>query len=301
MLKSLKNLPQEEAEQLLAYIAQEYLPTPDEEPQGVTVQQEPLNTVLNEIRVRAKVTSSDASRVAKAKLLRVVTEELEALAIPPKLEAEAKARLGARGELSLGSYGIEFAGKQIHEVEAYGIRRSHILESATRAERVQHFQTNPEAGSYRPFSVWEQGKNSQDPFTLLVLASRSGSTLFVDFAARIYHSDVDIRGSKSPIESLRAFVNVFGLPVTLYGRPPILFGCDEVFPISPQFAFGPPVIKVQSHPNQEFSLRANIATVSELSVAKVGFVFSIDVLKYFRSLKSHGVATSKVTFRTVKE
>lgn len=292
MLPELKRLNLKQAEQLLAELAQGLLPKPSEETTEHAFEfRTPIHReIMNHFRRKGKIDSQDQSEEAKAKLLQLISDEISSLVLSRKKKNEAKARLGHSGDLRLDFYNIKY-GEQFKVFEGLGVRRNHVDAALRKPNQYQHLLPERLKVESIPvvslFQVEQKGLNSKDDFTFLVHTKRNGATLDVLAAWRLYHDVVSPEHLRSPLDSLRAFVKIYGLKIQIGKSNWAKFFLYEVFPMD----FDKPrtrVMQIKNPINHSF-ISTSVIRISSLDVIEVGSAYAIDEFLYKNDLSIHGV------------
>jgi len=100
-------------------------------------------------------------------------------------------------------------------------------------------------------------------------------------AWRIYPDELDLRGAGQPLDVLKAFVNNFGLNVTVRGKE-FLFLESELAPKKELLQFGIKGIEA-------FGSVSTMDT-NDPDLVQVGIAYSINIPKYRDALKARGVS-----------
>jgi hypothetical protein len=275
----------------MANVVQALLPSPaqDQLDDSHGPDYELMSSVLNEARRITNVSVGDQSTSARGKLLDVVSKEISNVVVQGKKGNEAKDRLGHSGDLHLSLYDVSYPKGFSSRYLKYGIRRSHIESAIKSPDQYQHMlpQVDLENRSgFTLFTKFHSSGNAKDNFVLVVQAQRYRSSLAVVAAWRVYLSEVSLNRALTPIDVLREFVETYGL--------------DEDWGITTsKFLFNKKIpfdrLEPQLLENRENVL--NPQGVCILSAFRdksnrvliVAIAYSIDLTKYRRDIKKHGV------------
>ena len=235
MLATLKQLPSDEAQHLLAGVTRNFLPDPGvgQVFLGEGADSSRQEQLLAEIRRHLHLDAHDDSPATKTKILEYLTREMSNLILAKADISSIKARLGQRGDLKPSLYRITFPDF-FGDIEKRGIRRSHIEEALRQPNAVEHFLTEKRAGAnFDAISLHLRHyvDKAEQRFTLLIQTIRKGDTLLVNAAWRIYHADVDLSQAYSPLAVLQAFVDVYGFECRVGDSHPAKFFLYEVVPL----------------------------------------------------------------------
>lgn len=219
----------------------------------------------------------------KAKLLAFVGNEIRALALESKDISKARKRLGQKGMLSPKAYQVKFAQEFFKFCIPLGVTKNEVVQSIGSPDMFEHFlpeiEDCPEAISL----YTKMFKNGADPYTLMVDSRRVGDELNVHFAARVYHSDVDLLAVNSAMDILQAFTDKYGWEITLGSQKGkliknfILNGA-KFFQIETMHPVGKKTV-------YRYSFRRLTDDRIEFSIA-----YGVDIDLYAEALRSHGVA-----------
>ena len=228
------------------------------------------------------------------RLFEVLSKEMSEYVLRGNARTEAKARLGNRGELPLNQYELKFASA-FDSLAEIGTRRSHVESAIRTPDRVEHLL--PERFDFgMDFGItfvakYEKASRRENNFWLLVQTQRVKAALNVTAAWRVYLSDVKLKSDPSPLDILRAFVDVYGLDLPGIGVSP-KFVLYKVIPAS---LSDDPKLLFRLHPEDAkrkflgvFALRA-----SSLGVVEVACAYAIDLEKYKYDLARHGVSVGR--------
>jgi hypothetical protein len=293
MLPSLKHLPRDEAESVLASFAKTLLPTPEEHPPSFP---DPALAarLLQELRQRAQIGRVKDPAEVRGRVFSVLAEELSSYALRSSNIEEIKARLGTRGVLRSDYYKIEIP-PAIRELRKQGIRPNHIENAMRQPSAVEHFYQESFESTDEPLiSLFAKTIGSlTDPrgFTLLVESQRKGATQTVLGAWRIYHSDIQWPPRATPLAILKAFVEAFGVTFTVGDGPPTKFVLYQRIPVrSDRKEIN--LLNFQNRDRHELKAYQLLRVNSE-GDAEVAIAFMIDMTTYQASLSRHGVALGR--------
>lgn len=282
MLNSLRGKSLKEREQVLAAITQHLLPRPHVEPSQLTQLEE---KALYEIARKLKIDLNDSSPQTQTKLFRFIAEEI----VKPIRESarweDAKYRLGQMGELRGDLYQIIFH-RSFFTFEQLGIRRAHVEEAIRNPHSVEHLL--PDKFTVKDSPAISLSVRHLRDFSILVQTFRSGYTQQVIIAWRLYHSEIpSLKIDASPLDMLKAFVDHFGVMISVPGLPATKFILYEVIP----FVSSPKQLTQLTHIHSHDQTLVVSTSVSklELGVTEIGIFYAIDRPKYVNCLKKHHV------------
>lgn len=236
--------------------------------------------VLHEIRRKLRLHENDNTPKAIAKIQQVLINELTDSVLSGVDRKEIKARLGHRGNLPPQEYEIKY-GESFPILEKFGVRKSGILDAIKHPDSFQHLFRDKIVGAENSVSLFAKSKKSS---TDLVIADRQGFTLTVSENWKIYHDEINSEGLKTPLDLLRAFVEVFGEEFVIEQTKGKLFFNEKI-----------PVIKSDPKNNsitvtklEKGNSRPVIHFQHKVSYINVLLGYSINFDKYAESLKKHG-------------
>jgi Ni,Fe-hydrogenase III component G len=292
MLKSLKSLDPNTASKIISDVVQSLLSNPNIESKFYSDKNftDLHSSVINEVRQRAKIHIDDNSKDAQTKLFTILSDELSKLILTKKERNEAIKRLGDRGDLSLRLYKIKFT-------DSFKIEFNHMVDKKLveltihEPDSFEHLlpeRFDLDGGkNISLFTRFHLSKQLDNSFVILVEAVREKDQMTVSSAWKIFLSEVDIRDAKSPLDVLKAFVDVYGFDFIigeLYSRRFVLY---DTFPIQGIHGGYPLIRPIDTSDNDfhaSFYFRVNPLNVIELSIAYI-----INLNKYRGDLRRHGI------------
>src|SRR6266403_745210 len=218
-LETLSNLTAEQQKDALASATKAMLPRPEEMPVSLELPQQ----ILDEVRRKLRIGPADNSPEARTRMLSYISAALSSLLKGTNTE-EVKQRLGQRGELPPRQYKIKFPADFFNFKKGLAIRPSHVEEALTSPSAVQHLSARnvtatqgrlPSVSFYSRVHVDRKGA----PFSLIVLSIRIKDVQNVYSAWRIYHDDIEMPASYSPLAVFEAFVHEYGDELSIGGKP----------------------------------------------------------------------------------
>jgi hypothetical protein len=289
MLPSLKHLPQDEAESVLASFAKTLLPTPEEHPQPFP---DPALAarLLEELRQRAKIRDVKNPAEVRGRVFSVLAEELSSYALRSSNIDEIKARLGDSGVLRTDYYKLELP-PITRELSKIGIRPSHIENAMRQPSAVQHLYQKAFDSKDEPlislFAKTIGSLTDRDGFTLLVESQRKGVTQRVLGAWRIYHSDIQWPLKATPLTILKAFVETFGVVFAVGDDLPTKFILYQRIPV-PKDRKEINFLRFDNPDRHDLQTQQLLRINSE-GYAEVAIAFVIDLTIYRAALLRHNV------------
>lgn len=294
MIHSLSGRSRDEVERTLAEVAARVLPQPFPE----TEFQEFDQQLLTEIKKIIGLPPADQSRKALSRIYAYLYKEITSESLSSQRASDARGRLGRRGELPPGDYNIEFKPWFKYHEEKLGIRKSAVENAMRHPDQVEHLShEHLKARGFAPLSIYAKSRLEEaDHFTLLVVSSRQEAKQTIFGAWRVYHADVDLRGSITPLQMLHAFFDRYGQEFTVGDSAPQKLILDEVYPLPDWYGAGSPdmdlfrVYGLASAGNAGFT--RGYSRVNPLGVIEVAIAVTLNMTKYARDLRRHGVKTS---------
>lgn len=292
-LQSLRKLPQSDRASILAGVVQRLTPSPHagetDVPASVRAAVDQAEQDL--MKLLGVVSFDDAKDRAKA--LRFLSTAIREISMPASTIKNVRERVGDKGSLPLNLYNITFGEGWDKSSERLGVSKAEARLAVQTADGIQHF-TNGEHSKEGVEATTLLVKHyfSRDPYTLIVIAGRSGATLRVDGAWKSFYSDVPSEPLAEPVQFLEAFVSVFGLPMEIHGtkRKLVVY---ESFPRLPgESKFQVHVDNLVEGERHPFVVRSTWQFGSYQMF--VALAFAVDLTKYHACLNSHGVPVNQV-------
>ena len=279
MLKSLKDYDSKSAEKILSELTGRLLPSPEvgEELNESAIYEE----VKREIHKLLKVDPDDLSPSSRAKVFEFLAKEMSTIALRGANVSNIKSRLGQRGELRHDLYEIDFP-KFFSNYERLGIRRNHVIDVIRNPEKFEPvLPTNDLLIYFKTINKL----NDSNRFSLIVITIRKGYKLEALSAWRIYHSEIGISTQMSLVAVLQAFAERYGETVNL-GDKQGKFILHETI----EAGAGTNLSEIVRVPEQPPLLVHGYLRKSSIHrLYDITLVFAIDVLRYARDLRNHGV------------
>lgn len=238
--------------------------------------------ILEELRRRLNLNASNDAG-ARALLLEALAEQIVRISMAGKDIGEVLERAGNNGVLSPSHYRVVF-GQNFNICAALGTKVAHVVDGIARPDDVQHFTGRNGEKPFSLFLKFQPGSTPGRSFWLMVYAHRTGTTLLVQNAWRVYVDDVDLTEAQRPVHVLRAFVQKFGLEIQI-GSETGSFFVDKDLPMKPGEVIEAYVVKGVR--NRHF-----MSTISGLNLPGVHHVvlaYAIDVDRYAKFVEQKGV------------
>lgn len=233
-LPSLRNQPAEEVEAVLANLTLAMLPNPGIQPEGEGFLLEPSlkDRLLQEIRIRLGLRRDDNSPKAISRIHQYLSEEMRRATLSKTNISEVRARIGQRGDLSPQLYQVVLADTMKLTLKFWGISQTDVEDTALFPHAVEHLTPKGhELEDNKALSLYIKTyklRKKEDVYTLVVLSNREGYKQILLDAWRVYHSDVDLTKTKTPLDVLRAFVSEYGFTIRVGDKTSKMFLYEEV-------------------------------------------------------------------------
>lgn len=305
MLATLKKIEPSARGQLLASYVHDLLPNP-----GVETESSPRrypDSLYQSLRydiAKALRLGPEDTPENRQKILNFVFEQIRQVTVDTKKIKEVRDRVGQKGDLPLSAYQLKFSDSFSDLSEKMGVSRDMVRAAFKSPDSVDHLTPKGARPMAAPAtSLITSTFRGDDPFVLLVLAVREKSTLRVDGAWLIYHSDVDLSGSYGATEVLRRFLQIYGLPLTVRESNQLLVSVNSQdrlilnrsFPV---YFFGEPNFSVDVHSGDLESGQAGEHDVhfqfeEGPGVLEIGYVFAVNIVAYIDAMKRHGINVAR--------
>ncbi|MQA91449.1 MAG: hypothetical protein GEU90_14685 [Gemmatimonas sp.] len=277
----------------IAAAAAKLLPRPfeDESAEIAAVSPELAESILKDARLILKLLEEDDSPEAISRLLNYLTQELLHEALPPEREREARWRLGSKGLLPSAAYEIRFDRRY---KGVFNLARDRVTTAIRNSEAHEVVWSASDEDA-------AEGKNTLLVFTKevtsrngglsydLVLAGRDRDRLIVDGAFEVFPAGLRLGPYPGPLNLFEAFVEAFGVPISIPGRVPQKLILDATYSLPPSKRsltdadmLNQLAPRLRTEAWQIASIR-----ISPLGVVQVGYLFCIDLGKYKKSLEGH--------------
>jgi hypothetical protein len=185
-------------------------------------------------------------------------------------------------------YQVKFSPEFSELCEPLGITRSEVVQVISAPDMFEHFvpevQNNIEAISLYARSYLAV----DDPYSLLVDTRRVGDEIFVHYAIRVFHSDIDVTEVGKPTELLRLFTNEFGEDVVIGEQTGKLLLYTTV-PGRKGFS-----ISFKPSKAGKVDIRASHRQLAG-AFDEVSIAYGINVDRYAKSLRQHGIHVTRQT------
>ena len=168
---------------------------------------------------------------------------------------------------------------------SYGIRRSHIEAALRFPHQVQHLisprQGETEDAGLSLYTRTVTPRRGGQTFTLLVEVRRGASGRQVGAVWRVYHDTINYSEVQTPLDLLRAFTDVYGLPSSVGGSLAAKFHFYEVVPVPPNINQMQLAQLVTVHADKDAQFHVHFyARPLPLGVVEVAVAYVVDTRKY---------------------
>jgi hypothetical protein len=290
-LPSLRDQSATEIEGILANLTLEIMPNPGISGTGSDLTTDFRDRLIQEIRISLGLKRDDKSPEAMSRIYDYLAREMGQAALADVDIKEVKARLGDKGELAPPLYKIVFSDSFKHGSKIRGVDERTVEITLQSPNSVEHLR--PELlgiTSKRATSLYlRQFINPSRPFnsySLLVFCTRAGYVQQVTNAWQVFHSDVDLSKTKSPLDVLKALVAKYGFEIQI-GETKAAFFWHERVPISRRLPFNE-LIKFPHQPNVDFAVTWSPGEISDNSL-ELTYAFGINYTAYEADLVRHGI------------
>jgi hypothetical protein len=255
-----------------------------ERPLVVRTYEREATAALAEIRNKLNISDDIDSVEARASVSKTLADALRRAILERVDTTKVLSRIGAAGQLPPAAYNViqppEFAAM----FYATGLSRNYVEEAVKYPDDHQHLMTEAMPESWRDISLFMKRVMSRDfrrRHWLLVQSHRIGIDQKVIAAWQVFPDDVDLQSAQHPIDVLKAFVTVYGCPISI-GGPKALFIESQLHPRGNNIT-----IDHTGAPEDHFLSTAH--TTDATGQSRVGVTYCIDMPKYRAALQSHGV------------
>jgi len=244
--------------------------------------------VLAEIRAELGFRDGPLPPRAQAQLDDYISREIDAsIFVTDDQAAKALSRAGQHGRLSPALYKLEQPTVFSERFYPFGLKKKTIEAAVHSPDDFQHLMTDGVYDESREdmslFMKRQAPSGGKDQHWLMVHTHRVGRKLVAQSAWRIYPDDVDFRTASKPVEVLKAFAEVFGVPIRV-GKQEAKFVDSESFlgekEAQVAMASG---IGLAADLFLSFSHRR-----TETTLLTVGIAYCIDMNKYKKAMRQRG-------------
>jgi hypothetical protein len=224
MLKALENLDRRTAQAALAYAITRVIPARFREGafhEAPTDDAAAAAGRVFEEAVRRVEGKSARNEEQRRELIRdVLSEVLTEIAFANVNVAATRARRGQQGFLPVTLCQVDYSKFFEKYAKVWGVTRTHAEDAVRRYDDVQHLMPRyaPLEYTFLASLFIKTPATRGLPYTVLIDAGRYGERLTIDAALRIYHDDVDLVGTSSPLDILTRFLGKYGHDIEVEGH-----------------------------------------------------------------------------------
>src|SRR5260370_5715724 len=290
-LPSLTGKDHAKVEGILANLTLGMLPNPGIS-EAPSLPRELLDRLIQEIRIRLRLKRDDNSPKAMSKIYDYLAKEIGRVALANVDVKEIKSRLGQRGDLASPLYKIEFTPQFIDGYERHGVDRTNVELTLRAPDRVEHVHPaglgiDDDKATSLYLRLFSNSSRPLSTFTLLVACQRVGYVQRVGHAWMIFHSDVDLSQTKTPSDVLRAFVDKYGLEITVGEKTNRFFWYERVA-VPPGKTTD--IVKFRHIEGVDMEVNFQQGLIFKDAV-EIVYAFSINNTAYETDLLKHGIKT----------
>ena len=292
-LDTLQKFDPKMAEGVLAAAALSTAPNPGvgETTQFLQRYSKQAEDILSEIRSRLRISPADDSVQARMAIDNILSKALQGLILNATNTSSALNRAGQSGRLAPVIYQVIQPKSFSDLFSTLGISANHVEDAVKHPDDHQHLMTEGLPEDAKTLSLFMKqvvSRGDHHSRWLLVQTNRIGLQQHVQAAWIIFPTDVDLSVASAPIDALRAFVDVFGCPISV-GDKKALFVDPQQFPFDASVR-----IDWTGAPREHF-VNFSQTTNTDTRLFKVGLAYCIDIPKYRASLKRHGIKVREPT------
>jgi biotin operon repressor len=291
ILHALKDMSPETANGILAAAALVNSPNPGVGERSLVLKayEQKAWLALDEIRTRLGLSKATDPELAHSLIAKTIADTLrESILGNADREAILK-RVGAAGRLPAAAYNVVQSREFQTTFYRLGVSRNHVENAVKHPDDHQHLMTEGMPESWQDASLFMKFVASRDEIRkhwLLVQTHRMGIDQRVSAAWRVYLDDIDLESAERPVDVLKAFVDAYGVLMTV-GDTKAIFIEAKTFPA------GVPV-KVDWTGAPEDHFVSITHTTDAIGQFRIGITYCIDIPKYVLTLKAHGVKVKKI-------
>lgn len=242
--------------------------------------------LLSEIRDQLHIGSDDTSSSASALISNFLTKQIQATVLGDNDTLKILARAGQHGRIPSVLYSVEFPPKFLEMfVQGLGVHKNSVVDAVKHPDDYQHLMTEfaPEESKDVISLFVKEVKSARkgNDHWLLIHTIRAGLKQIAQSAWRIFPDVVDLTGAYEPLHLLKAFVNVFGLPVKIGDH-------SGLFIESEQHKRDAPINFAIEHAKETGFASISTSNSIEPNMIQVGVAYSIDIPKYRAFLVKRG-------------
>jgi hypothetical protein len=283
-LATLKELDAKTANGILAAAVLTSNPNPGTDLGLVKTYSKQAADLLADIRQQLNINDEDSSSDAHLLIQRWLSNAIKDQVLKGAFDAPLK-RAGQTGRLPPSMYRVEEKPGFQKIFRPFGTTRANVEDAVRFPDDYQHLMTElADAESKDVISLFMKKvvSKGRDSFWLIVQTHRVGITQIVQSAWRIYTDVIDLANADRPIDVLKAFIKVFGIPMRIRGKEVLFLEAEEA-PKREALAF-------QVRGDLETFGSVSFTSTTNPDIVQVGIAYSINIPNYRSYLKEHGVA-----------
>jgi hypothetical protein len=287
-LTTLQRLDQRTAEGILAAAALATSPDPGiSDEHRLSEYSLQAAELLSEIRSRLRIKPDDNSPRSKFAIDIFLADALKQSILRAGNGAEALKRVGQLGRLAPALYTVVQPQTFADLFYGLGVGANHVDDAVRRPNDYQHLMPEALAGTpdEKTISLFMKrviSRDQRNKYWLLVQTHRTGTDQVAQAAWRLYPSEIDLSRAATPLDALKAFVNVFGCPIKI-GDEKTLFIESDTFP------YGTEVKLSFTAATPENFWSTSVVRDRPKQVFFVGTTYGINISKYRDTLRARGV------------
>ncbi|MGI9066519.1 MAG: hypothetical protein ACR2HX_08950 [Pyrinomonadaceae bacterium] len=248
--------------------------------------------LIHDLRIRLRLKRDDNSPEAMSKIYDYLAKEIGRIALANVDIKEIKSRLGQRGDLASTLYQIEFTPQFVEGYERRGVNRTDVERTLQAPDRVDHIVPtglgmHPDKATSLYVKLFHNKSTPSNTFSLLVACERVGYVQRVGHAWRIFHSDVDLSATKTAIDVLRAFLDKYGITITVGEKTDHFFWYERV-PIKSNAKTD--ILKFDRPENVDMEVTFQRGLIID-GTLEIVYAFAINNTAYEADLLKHGIRT----------
>jgi hypothetical protein len=250
------------------------------------------NEALHFLLDRLHLTLAELSAAKNvSRMLEAISQRLSHASLSGTRLAATRNRLGDRGELRNADYSIRFESGFSDKYAELGIRKSHVETTVRHADLYEHVSPMPGDDSTQSaislFARRVTGE-SQRSFVSLVLAQRSGGTLTIISAWRLWRDLLD-PSPESLVDLLRRLVTHAGVGFRILNGPPTHFAYRVVVATDQRYVGAPGLplastFEIVGLPHGHSASLVTVMRFSPLGVLQIAIAYAIDFTVYRQAL-----------------
>ncbi len=219
----LKRVDTATANNILAAAALATAPRPglDDEADALVEQyQQQIDELLEGVRRELKLTPTDDSQKARTSIDRFLSKALERSVLTDDRAQIALQKVAQAGRLSPAAYKVIQPAPFRKRFFSLAVTKQQVDEAITQPDEYQHLMPEDALDNESDlFSLFMKRarRNSHAPNWMLVQSFRRGIEQVAQSAWRVYPNVVDLTSATCPLDVLKAFVEEFGIEISMSG------------------------------------------------------------------------------------